>query len=79
MLRKCVYYGPEHRANGGPLKLDFEGLGMQRRNKPRDRVQRVDEKSVLIFLVIMFTSRVMVIKMSNGGSFLYFLLMTAKS
>ena len=66
MLRKCVYYGPE-------------GLGMQRRNKPRDRVQRVDEKSVLICLVIMFTSRLMVIKMSNDGSFLYFLLMTAKS
>ena len=50
MLSKCVYYRPEHRENGGPLKLDFEGLGMQRWNKPTDRDQRVDEKkSVHLF------------------------------
>ena len=30
MLSKYVYYRPEDRANGEPLKLDFEGLGMQR-------------------------------------------------
>ena len=44
MSSKYVYYRPEHRANGGPLKLDFEGLGMQRWNKPADPAQRVDEK-----------------------------------
>ena len=43
-----------------------------------DKVQRVDEKNVLICLAIMFTSRVMVIKMSNNDSFLYFMLTTAK-
>ena len=78
MLSKCVYYGPEHRANGGPLKLDFEGLGMQRWNKLTDRVQRVDEKNVFIFLVIMFTSRVIVTKMSNHCSFFNFLLTISK-
>ena len=44
MLNKCVYYRPEHRANGGPLKLDFEDLGIKRWNKPTDRAQRVDKK-----------------------------------
>ena len=78
-VSKCVYYRPEHRANGGPLKLDFEDLEMQRWNKPRDRAQRVHQKNVFICLVIMFTSRVMVIKMSNNGSFLYFLLTIAKN
>ena len=79
MLSKHISYRSEHRANGGPLKLDFEGLGMQRWNKPMDRAQRVDEKNVLICLVIMFTSTVMVLKMSNNGSSSYFLLMTGKN
>ena len=78
MLSKCVYYRPEHRENGGPLKLDFEGLGMQRWNKLTDKVQRVAEKNAFISLVIMFTSRVMVIKMLNHGSFFYSLLMKSK-
>ena len=77
-LSKFVYYRPEHGANGGPLKLDFEGLGTQKWNKPMDRAQKVDEKNVLICLVIIFISRVMVIKMSNNDSFLYFMLTTAK-
>ena len=79
MLSKWVFYRTEHRANGGHLKLNFEGPGIQRWNKPTDRDQKVDEKNVFICLVIMFTSRVIVIKMSNNGSFLYFLLMTAKN
>ena len=61
MLSKCVFYRPEHRANGRPLKLNFEGFGMHRWNKTTYRAQRVDEKNVFICLVIMFTSRVMVI------------------
>ena len=39
MLSKFVYYRSEHRANGGLLSLDFESLGMQRWNKPTDRVK----------------------------------------
>ena len=35
-----VYIRPEHRANGGTLKFDFEGLGMQRWNKSTDRDQK---------------------------------------
>ena len=49
MLSKCVYYRAEHRENGGPLKLDFEGLGMQRWNKLTDRAQRVDEQKCVHF------------------------------
>ena len=79
MLSKWVFYRTEHRANGGHLKLNFEGPGIQRWNKPTDRDQKVDKKNVFICLVIMFTSRVIVIKMSNNGSFLYFLLITAKN
>ena len=29
---------------GDPMVLNFEGLGMQKRNIPTDRAQRVDEK-----------------------------------
>ena len=41
-----------------------------------DRAQKVDEKNGVICLVIMFTPRVMVIKMSKMAHFLYFLLMS---
>ena len=43
-----------------------------------ERAQRVDEKNRVICLVIMFTARVMIIKISKTAHFLYFLLMTAK-
>ena len=43
-----------------------------------DRTQRVDEKSGVIFLIIMFTPGVKVVKMSKMGHFLYFFLTTAK-
>ena len=49
MLSKCVYYRPEHRENRGPLKLDFEGSGMQRWNKLTDKAQRIDEKKCVHF------------------------------
>ena len=26
---RCIFYRPEHKANGGLLKLKFEVLGMQ--------------------------------------------------
>ena len=79
MLSKCAFDRPNHVANAGSLKLNFGGLGMQKWNKPTDRIQRVNDKNVFICLVIMFTSTVMVIKMSNHDSFLYFLLTTAKN
>ena len=44
-----------------------------------DRAQRVDEKNGVICLVIMFTSRVMIIRMSKVSNFLYFVLMIAKN
>ena len=61
------------------IELNFEGLEIQKLNMPTDRTQRVGEKNGVIFLVIMLTSRAMVIKMSKMVHFLYFLLMTAKN
>ena len=63
---KCVFYIPEHKANRGPLKWNFQILEMLRRDKPTDGAQRVDKKMTLKCLKmvkIMFTSRVMIIKM----------------
>ena len=45
LASKCVFYRPKHKANGGPLKENFEVLGIQRWDKPTDRAQRVDERS----------------------------------
>ena len=50
---------------------------MQKRNRSTERVQRVDEKHGVIRLVI-FTPRVMVIKISEMAHFMYFQLDTAK-
>ena len=44
-----------------------------------DRTQRVGEKNGIICLFIMFTTRVIVIKMLKLADFLYFLLMAAKN
>ena len=60
------------------MELNFEGLEMQKWNTPTDRAQRVHGKNGVVCLVIMFTSRVMVIKMLNIAYFLYFLLMPAQ-
>ena len=46
LASKCVFYRPEHKANGGPLKWNFEVLEMQRWEKPIDRAQKVDVKDV---------------------------------
>ena len=47
LASKCVFYRLELKANGGPLKWNFEVLGMQRWDKPTDRAQRVDEKNLV--------------------------------
>ena len=46
-------------------EFNFEGLEMYKLNIPTDRAQRVDEKNGVICLVIMFTRRDRVIKMSQ--------------
>ena len=55
---------------GGPYGIEwswnFEGLEMQKLNIPMGRVQRVDEKNGVIYLVIMFSPGVMVIYSQNG-------------
>ena len=58
---KCVFYRTKQNAKSG---LNFE---------PVDKAWRADEKNGAILLVIMFTPRVMVIKMSkNGSCFVFF-------
>ena len=42
LASKYIFYRPEHKANGGPLKLNFEVLGVGRWDEPSDRAQRVD-------------------------------------
>ena len=63
-----------------PIELNFEGL-LKVKNKyiPEESDQRVDEKNVVIYLFIMFTPRVMVIKTSKMVHCLHFLLMKAKN
>ena len=58
---KCVFYRPEHNAK----ELNFEDLEMQKWNEPTNRALRVGEKNGVIYLFIMFTPRIMVIKMSK--------------
>ena len=48
-----------------PMKLNFQGLEMQKVNIIMDRGQRGDEKYGVICLVIMFTSKIIVIKISK--------------
>ena len=47
------------------MKVSFEDLAMQKWNIQTDRAQTVDEKNGVIYWIIMFTGRVMVIKMSK--------------
>ena len=63
---------------GDPKKLNFENFEMQKLNIPTNRAQRGDEKNGVICLVVMFTRRVIAIRMSKMAYFLYFLLITAK-
>ena len=60
------------------MELNFEGLlnlEMQKLNVKTDRGQLVAEKNGVIYLVVMFTLRVMAMKMSKMFQLLYFLLM----
>ena len=61
------------------MEIDLKGLEMQKRIISTDRVQIVGEKNRVICLVIMFTPRFKVIKMSKVAHYLYFLLMTPEN
>ena len=63
--------------SGDHMELKCYIFEMQKRNISANSAQRVDGKSGVIRLV-MFTLRVMVIRMSKTGYFLYFLLNVAK-
>ena len=64
---------------GNPMELNSESLEMQKQHKTMVGAQRVDEKNGVICLVIMFTARVMTIKMSKMAHFSNIMLMTAQS
>ena len=55
------------------MEMNCEGLEMGKWNIPTTRTRRLDEENRVIFLVIMFTHGVVVIKMlRNGSLFVYF-------
>ena len=54
------------------MELNFEGLEKQEWNIPMDQAQREEEKNWVIYVVIMFTPRVMVIKMPKMAEFFVF-------
>ena len=77
---KQVFYKPKHNVKREDcMELNFKGLEIQKWNIPTERAQRLDEKNVALCLVVMFTPRVMVVKMSKLAYFLFFLLMAANN
>ena len=44
LASKCVFYRPEQKTTGGPLKWNFEVHGIQRWDKSTDSTQIVDKK-----------------------------------
>ena len=76
----CVFYRPEHNAkSGNTMKLNIVGLEMQKRNISTDIAQQVDEKNVVICLVIMFAAIVMTTNMSKMVHFPNITLMATKN
>ena len=63
----CVFYRPEHNAKEGTPWNWI--LKMKRWHIPTDRSQRVDEKNWVFCVVIIFTHKVMFIKMSKVAYF----------
>ena len=60
------------------MELNLEGLEMQKWNILTDMDQRLDEKNVVIYLVIKFALRIMVINISKIAHFIIFFPMTAQ-
>ena len=65
--------------NGDPMKLNSEGLEMQKLNISTDRAQRLDGKNRIIGLIIKFIPRVIFINISKSAYCLYILLIAAKN
>ena len=59
--------------------MNSEGLQKRKGTIPTVRDQRADEKNGVIYLVIMFSSGIVVIKMLEMAHFLDFLQMAAKN
>ena len=62
----CVFYRPERK---GRDSMDLE---KQKWSIPRDSAQNAVDKNAVIWIVIMFTPRVMIMKMSNRAVFFGF-------
>ena len=73
----CILQTRTYWKVGTPWTLNFKILKCKNKNISTDRAQRVNEKNEVIRLV-MFTSTVMVIKISKMAHFMYFLLNTTK-
>ena len=69
---KRVFYIPEQNAEGELHETQFKGLEIHKVNIRPDRAQIGDEKNEIICLVIMFTSKDIVIKISNIATFCIF-------
>ena len=54
------------------MESNFESFEIQKLIILMNRAQRVDEKNSVIFLFIMFTLRIMGIRMSKNGSYFVF-------
>ena len=65
--------------NGDPMKLNSEGLEMQKLNISTDTAQRLDEKNRIIGLIIKFIPRVIFINISKSAYCSYILLIAAKN
>ena len=71
LASKCVFYRPKHNVKGRSHVTEFCG-SWNTKNEIYQWIElTVDEKNGVICVVIMFTLRVTVIKISKNGSFLY--------
>ena len=76
LASKCLFYRPEHNEKGRPHGTE---LWRSWNEKIYQWLEfTVDEKNGVICVVIMLTLRFILIKVSKGGSVLYFLLIATK-
>ena len=76
-----VYFADQKKVQKrDPMEFNFEDQISNILNMPADRARIADEENGVTCLVIMFTSRVMVVEMLKMAHFLCFLLLlTAKN
>ena len=76
-----VYFADQKKVQkGDSMEFNFEDQISNILNMPADRARIADEENGVTCLVIMFTSRVMVVEMLKMAHFLCFLLLlTAKN